>query len=279
MTTMDTAEQPRLDYAPGAPVRRRRRVRRVVAVVLALVVAVVGWRYGPWGWGRGKLLYAQHRCLAYSPPADLVVFESEQARARELLKRAGYTAIPMYTLTWGRQSPPLTAAGYRPPPLADFEGLLGGPFTSGACGILFMHEMRDKAGNRRLVICFRDANAMGPLFATFGIWATVWDPATLRAPPRPTPKRNAYGWDYDGPGWDLPGKNLRFYAGQIDPADAGHFTIRYEMDAQEGIVDGRLNADGDDVEITVRSGPAAPPSPWSSPLAPTFGTRPVAPAR
>lgn len=270
---------PRLDYAPGAPLHRRRRVRRVTLLVLLLAFALAAWRYGPRLWSRGRLLYAQHRCLAYDPPADLVVYEGDTSLAAALLKQPAYAPIPVFTLAGGPKfSPPMVAA-HRPPPLADLEAQIGGPLTGGPCAVLFMHEMRDSAGHRRLVIAFRDSNSTGPLFATFGIWTVVMDPATLLSDLRPTPKRNFKGWDYSGPGWELPGRNLRFYAGQIDPNDPSHFTIRYRMDGQEGVVDGRLNAAGDDVDITVRTGPAAPPSPWSSPLPPTFGDTTSQPPR
>ena len=62
-------------------------------------------------------------------------------------------------------------------------------------------------------------------------------------------------------------EGLCFYAGRIDPGDAGHFTIKYEMEGQEGVVDGRFNERGDEVEFKIVSGPAAPPSPWSSSFA------------
>src|SRR5688572_14167942 len=83
-----------LEYAPGAPVVRRRRVRRALLLVLMVGLVVSGWRYGPGAWRRGVLLYHQDRCLRYAAPADLVVFESEPGAAGELLKRAGYWAMP-----------------------------------------------------------------------------------------------------------------------------------------------------------------------------------------
>lgn len=51
----------------------------------------------------------------------------------------------------------------------------------------------------------------------------------------------------------LPG--LRLYAGQPDPADASHFTIRYESKGSGGTIDGWLR-DGDSVKLQVRDGPA-----------------------
>jgi hypothetical protein len=46
------------------------------------------------------------------------------------------------------------------------------------------------------------------------------------------------------------------YAGQHDPDDPAHFTIKYEIDNVPGIIDGRLEAD-DTVTLKILSGPAA----------------------
>lgn len=51
-------------------------------------------------------------------------------------------------------------------------------------------------------------------------------------------------------------QNLRFYAGQPDPADAAHFTIKYDLRNGSGIIDGRLNEDGETVALKIVSGPA-----------------------
>jgi hypothetical protein len=40
------------------------------------------------------------------------------------------------------------------------------------------------------------------------------------------------------------GNRLRFFAGQIDPADPSHFTIGYQVDGQAGTIDGRVRDTG-----------------------------------
>jgi hypothetical protein len=270
-----TAASAQLEYAPGAPLRRQKRVRRIATAVLLLALMLPAYRYARPAYRRMVLLYAQHRCLAYSPAADLVAYENATPQASALLARPGYVLLP----TFGAAGPG-TVAGYRPPPLTDLEARIGGTLSGGACAVLFLHELRDSSGNRRLVIVFRDARSVGPLFEVFGISGLVMNPATFRTELRPTPKAIVKGWVYNGPGWNLPAGDLRFYAGQIDSNDPGHFTIRYEMESKEGIVDGRLNATGDDVDIKVISGPAVPPSAWSSPLPPSFSSpAAVAPSR
>ncbi len=46
------------------------------------------------------------------------------------------------------------------------------------------------------------------------------------------------------------------FAGQPDPADASHFTIKYEIDHGPGTIDGWLQPD-DTVKLQIRDGPAA----------------------
>ena len=50
-----------------------------------------------------------------------------------------------------------------------------------------------------------------------------------------------------------PNVTWRIFAGQIDPADASHLTIGYEIDGKAGVIDGRLN-DGDRLMFTPRTG-------------------------
>jgi hypothetical protein len=46
-------------------------------------------------------------------------------------------------------------------------------------------------------------------------------------------------------------------AGQPDPVDPSHFTIRYQMWGQDDVLDGRLN-DDDSVTLTPRHAPTEP---------------------
>jgi hypothetical protein len=51
----------------------------------------------------------------------------------------------------------------------------------------------------------------------------------------------------DGKGGQVrvdPIDRFRFYAGQLDPADPSHFTIKYDLDAATGTIHGRLKDDG-----------------------------------
>ena len=112
-----------------------------------------------------------------------------------------------------------------------------------------------------------------PLYAPFELRPTVIAPAGWRGMPAVmTPMANRLG-EIDIAQSILKPVRVRMYAGQSDPGDAAHFTIRYEMDNEvggrgAGTIDGRLSDDGSHVTMTVRDGPARPPSRWGTPTIP-----------
>src|SRR3954454_9414678 len=82
--------RPRLDYAPPKPHRRRRLVRGLALLLLAVAAVAVGWRWGPAAWRRAELLYWQRQCLAYTAPPAQVVYEEDPARVQALLADGWY---------------------------------------------------------------------------------------------------------------------------------------------------------------------------------------------
>jgi hypothetical protein len=229
--TQPDASRPALDYAPGAPIRRRRRIRRIVALCLLLVTVVAGIIWGPTAWSRAKLLYHQRQCLRYTAPADQVVFDSNPARVAQL------TADPNYVIWRG--------CAFRKPP-ADWPAVLtsatgwvrvGGP----AGATLFLHELK-AGGQSRLVMLERTAAANeSPYFlAGYDVETHTLTPATFR---NPHLTELQFPMDIDvidgmGP------HDIRIFAGQVDSADASHFTVRYESQGQTHTAHGYLRPDG-----------------------------------
>ena len=280
-----TTETQQLEYAPAAPMRRRKIRRRVVWVLLLLAAGYAGMQYGPQAWRRTTFLYAQHRCLSYTAPANQLVYDEGTDTTEANLARAGFTRASA-----SRQShPPLVAAVRQARPLVDFAAnlppgpsitlLISGavqwtPVLNRAQGVpvgatLFCHELRNKAGHRRLVVVQRMPREVGPFVYPFALDVALYAPAGWRRPitnvtKDPVPDHTA---KMSGVNPLIPAHPLRFWAGQIDPADPGHFTIRYELGGVGGIVDGWLNDAGDDVVIKIASGPAMRPSLWSTYLA------------
>jgi hypothetical protein len=109
---------------------------------------------------------------------------------------------------------------------------------------LFIHGRRACGGTERLVAINLDA-------ATFlagdpaPLWITVY---SLGLPLC----RGEWHYTRAGLGFPCPpGRTLRLFFGQPDPADDSHFTIRYDAGTRKGIIDGRLNRD-DSVTLTAR---------------------------
>jgi hypothetical protein len=68
------------------------------------------------------------------------------------------------------------------------------------------------------------------------------------------------------------GNALRFFAGQVDPDDAGHFTLGYQVDGRDGVIDVRVKDDG--IDIRPREGAWAVESTrqgWRLPAGPLKG--------
>jgi len=243
---------PQLDYAPGAPIRRRKRVRRIVLLIVLLALIYPGYHFGPPAARKAKLLYLQRRCLTYSAAADQVVYDQESATTAERLKTAGYEVI---LPDFGTVAP-IAVPGIIPDQLKDFSDYLPSVMFRGA--LLFMHERVSKTGVRRLVVVQR---AVVPneehYIYVFGIRVELIEPATFTQPPgRIDPPGLMTGMEHDGRLVRPPTKGLRFYAGQVDANDEAHFLIRYELEGKSGTIDGRLNDKGDDVTLRVVDGPA-----------------------
>jgi hypothetical protein len=241
-------------------------------VVAALTIA--SWKWGQRAMLQVRILYWQQQCMRYSSSPDTVVYEEEPPAAAALLTdKALYRA---YVLN--RSRPPSVAvpsvnaaaaqpvcetrfraswAGVANTNLGQLGGVLGAASAKSVRAIAFIHERRSPGGHRRLVIVAYtpEANTFTPGFIEGYNYSTLAiTPATLLAPPSIIPR----GWDFDVlSGWPRHPPMVRMYAGQPDPRDASHFTIRYQMWGQEDILDGRLD-DSDDVTLTPRHLPEEP---------------------
>lgn len=273
-----TAATAQLEYAPGAPLRRRKRVRRIVTLILLLALMFPAYRYGPPAYRRIFLLYEQHRCLTYTAPADEIVYDEASSTTAARATQPGYSMLTVRLWTASvsaavRQPTELIAfAPNLPPVVAAQPGISSGGRAlprSGAVptgGVLFLHDLRNKAGHRRLAVVQRTPTEVGPFPYPFGLEVALYEPATFRAAARyaGTSPPVTYIDNLSGLIPLIPIRPLRFYAGQVDAGDAGHFTIRYELEGQPGVVDGRLNDTGDDLILRIVSGPATRPSLWTT---------------
>src|SRR2546423_546049 len=125
-----SSSAPQLEYAPAAPLRRRKRIRRVIALVLVLGLGIAGWRYHAPVWAQTKLLYHQHRCLAYTAPAEQIVYDENDDGTSPLMGLAEYSTLPPAP-TYSTFSIPTTSLSSvvirSAPALADFATVSGTP--------------------------------------------------------------------------------------------------------------------------------------------------------
>jgi hypothetical protein len=265
---------PRLDYA-AAPSKRRKWLGRGIVLALAIVGTWAGWRWGPYAWKQGRILYWQHQCMTYTAGPEVVAYEEEPGAAAKLLAGGSeYVATPngqwspggstIVGVASGTVFMPscwshfATANGWQPSWNVGSIILTPTPVLAGAgpvpWAIIFLHKRTSPSGHTRL-ICMRYgpcSDLFNPGFIEdFDYVAGVIIPATMSDPPWPVIRNmDIEVKEYAS---SIPPK-LRIFEGQPDAADASHFTIRYQIWGQEDVVDGYL-LDDDSVRISQRNMP------------------------
>jgi hypothetical protein len=131
------------------------------------------------------------------------------------------------------------------------------PYPIGQGSIIFLGQRISPGGNHRLV-CLRyhpeSQWFTGRFFPQHNVEITCTYPGTLTKWPSAHMQGAAYSILLQTP--KIPPR-VRVYAGQIDPKDASHFTIRYEMWGQSDFVDGWLS-DNDAIRLVQRNPPHEP---------------------
>jgi len=255
-----------LNYAT-APPRWKKVIRRILLVLLLVPACLAGRRWGPYVWHQSKVLYRQYRCMNLKMPADAVVYEEEPDAAAQLLRSSDYVPYALHRTQFVNdvETPltPVQAAAFEPEcwnKLATPTSPIGldffvWGFGSRSTATIFLHERTSSGGHRRLVCVSyapeRYRTFQPAFFPGMNYYASVALPATWSQPI--TVARCKYWGGSMRSGWPPP-PLVRVYAGQPDPNDPAHFTIRYQMWGQEDVLDGRLT---DDDQITLR--PRHPP--------------------
>lgn len=262
-----------LSYSTTGPWHRRHSRRGVfLALVLGLVAAAAtSWpHWGPGAIRTVRLLNRQHQCLTYRDPPDLIVFD-EPADLHSRLQ----VEWPTHRQPWktynlaagmpGRPATPCLAAVAAAHERYDFNRPSPGLTKLLDIGrharrtVMFLHGRTTPPGQECLVVLELTGSAdrvpnSGLVERNFSLRAHVIALATPSHPPR---ELHVSQWsllgtqssDFLGP--------FRFYAGQPDPQDPTHFTIRYEYDGQAGVIDGNLQSHGT-LTLSVRDGPLPP---------------------
>jgi hypothetical protein len=199
------------------------------------------------------------RCQSLRFSRDTVLYEEDPKLAAPLIaKRGGYhpPQWPLFNGPWYPNPPPEWGppAEFFPPCLAAIDktppsSLGGRPWQA----FFFLHPRRDAGGPSRLVAVALAQTALGPDGHEVFIGGRVIEKGS------PATGINRYAGEGRLLHIPLLGlQRLRLYAGQPDPADASHFTIRYAIDGVEGMMDGWIR----EVCPTEAVRPGKPSRPW-----------------
>jgi hypothetical protein len=254
---MTLASPPQLEYGLAPPRRRKRLVRAMIGGI-AVLVGLAAWQWGSVVWNQFPILFWQRQCLRYTASADQVVYEEDPTEVPRLLSR-GYVR---YKLSRGASPDPtptntFAAAAQLPNCWRRLTALVPPPVpqqgaSSGA--MLFLHERISPRGNRRLV-CVRYYAETYSFTASFIEAYNVDDNVIVPGTWTSLPAWTAHPMMIDViSSWPRLPPRVRVHAGQVDPDDATHFTIRYQMWGKEDVLDGRLD-DSDRVTLTPRKVP------------------------
>jgi hypothetical protein len=233
-----------LGYAKPPPLDRRKPFRRAVIAIALIAVAGAAWRWGPEKWERAKLIYWQWRCLNYSPPPDEIVFD-QVPNGRSPLLNGSSKYVPRTETDQLRGT--TTAAASVPECETNFANAVRLQSTPAMQPpILFMHERSAPSGRQYLVI-LRGDDIPYEQIAGLPLDCDTFTIANWRDD----------GWcagglrSYDGP-VPLPvDEQIRIYAGQADPIDETHFTVRYIQNGITRIVDGYVEDRQEETDTTL----------------------------
>ena len=178
--------------------------------------------------------YWEHECLVFRESPDRVVYEGNEAKAISLLfPPANYIPQGIYHHE---------VAAYRPEPWHRWM-----PRRFIEVGVAFLHGRNTSAGKTRLVAVLTNTKTV--VEQRSGIMPYVSLRSLVYSGVRPRLTDSSLDiLCQDG--------GVRLFAGQPDPTDDSHFTIKYEIDDKPGTIDGWLQAD-DTVKLQIRDGPAA----------------------
>jgi hypothetical protein len=220
-----------LPYAPPLPWHRSRKAQRTVIGLLILAAitcsAVWAFRFAQ----QLRFLHQQHRWMRYTMQADRIILAAGDA-AMPLLNDPDYFHP---TRSWDGHR--FTDAVRNPNKLA------ADPYW-GSLPLIFLHQRRAPDGGDRLISVFPTLDRT----KDYSLLAEAEVPANAQPGSRPSLcKAMGISGEYR---FEAP-MNLKVFAGQPDPADESHFTIRFDLDGKFNIIDGWLMPD-DTVKLEPR---------------------------
>jgi hypothetical protein len=233
-----------IDYEAGDPGRRAKvRRRRLVGLVMLVALVAGGWWGGAAGYRRVLRSYWEYRVEHYVAPSGRVVYEEDPQRWPALLAQANYRNLQLTSPGWSPFVVYMSPAVER---LREVSGLRIGETA------LFAHSRRTPDGRERLVVVWMaynavraDAQGASPdNQVCFDLFISVVDGAKLmETMPSLWIAPTAVAENRQAPLY------ARMFAGQIDPHDATHFVIPFEIGEYGDVLDGHLR---DDLTVALR---------------------------
>jgi len=199
---------------------QRRRYRSIARRVLILLSAgVLVWSLTllvPRAVRTARAMYYQKQCLKFSAPPNSVVFDSDQPQ----INSAATSVFATHSAEMSRSA-------------LIFD-------------VVFLHQRSNGGGQRLVMVSTNSPVGLLPNLA-YQLHTTVFEPTPLGSlhQIKQTPS-SILLFRVESE------THVKLFAGQPDPADASHFTIRFERDGVEGIIDGYLKSD-DTVILEERS--------------------------
>ena len=236
-------DKPKLDYSPpiGWQSRRRRRTLIVTAIVIWIGLGCY-WLWVGYLGDRVAFWYWQRQAEQYSLPPGTPVYTTDPALAGKLLNSGrGYDSSNV-------------AAALHPRVWRQVSEYSGAPHSLDAP--LFLHRRTRPDGVDRLV-AVRPRQIATYAFssptASWAKWTFNIQPLTFWAGATNGPHLLCV--ESVGPALEYTSDDrVTFFAGQIDPTFASHFTIAYAINGRSGTLDGWLQND-DSVRLVARDGP------------------------
>ncbi|MDB5174097.1 MAG: hypothetical protein JWN51_2870 [Phycisphaerales bacterium] len=227
---------------PGS--RRGIPARRWIMLSLAVVILWTIYEYHTDAANAFRYFYWKHQWATCTMPGDLVIIDSN---VQGPICQSGYETIaPMLT-----QHP-------RSREMFPYPDSI-----PGGTGTVFLHQCISASGRIRIVcvdVGGCDFIHPGGKSRTMQMGLCAYEPHLLQS-------RAANGWV----SFTFPSANpwfikcpitgrLRLFAGQVDPNDSAHFTIRYDFDGMPGVLNCTL-MDDDTIRIVPDRGAGGGPDP------------------
>ncbi len=226
------AEPPKpLDYAPGAPVRRKSLIRRITAICLVLLVLGVAGLLWPAVSKRARLYYWGAQCARWTSDTGQLAGSFSQGQSDRM-------SVPV---AW-----------------INFYSLLSPPGLASR-GTLLLHKLRSPGGTERLVgiDLYTLQNSAGVILLSI----RSIDPGTFLHPPADVAKASATAVLVS----DSAATTVRVFCARLDPSDSAHFSFDYSVDNNDFTRDGWLLDDGT-VKLPGPTPKITPPVPASAGL-------------